>query len=98
MFSKGFLDVGFFVSLFDWPRTRATLAMMCANVTRVHVVGWGEQVLSDASAALAMATVEGRLMGSNSRFKSLSGYGDEELKQLTLLKLTAPPDLKETFE
>lgn len=55
-------------------------------------------MLSDARAALAMATVEGRLMESNSRFKSLSGYGDEELKQLTLLKLTAPPDLEETFE
>lgn len=45
-----------------------------------------------------MANVEGRLMESNLQFEALSGYSKEELKQLTLLGLTAPSDLQVTFE
>lgn len=44
-----------------------------------------------------MATVEGRLIESNLQFEALSGHCSDELKQLTLLSLTAPSDLQETF-
>lgn len=44
-----------------------------------------------------MATVEGRLIESNLQFEALSGYLNDEIKQLTLLSLTAPSDLQETF-
>lgn len=55
------------------------------------------QVFAHASVALAMANVEGRLVESNLQFEALSGYSKDELKQLTLLSLTAPSDLQETF-
>ena len=55
------------------------------------------QVFAHASVALAMATVEGRLIESNLQFEALSGYLNDEIKQLTLLSLTAPSDLQETF-
>lgn len=56
------------------------------------------QVFAHAIVALVMANVEGRVMESNLQFERLSGYSGEELKQLTLLSLTAPSDLQETFE
>ncbi|CBJ28007.1 conserved unknown protein [Ectocarpus siliculosus] len=56
-----------------------------------------KQVFAHASVALAMATVEGRLIESNLQFEALSGHRNEELKQLTLLSLTAPSELQETF-
>lgn len=60
--------------------------------------GGGRQVFAHASVALAMATVEGRLIESNLQFEALSGHRKDELKQLTLLSLTAPLDLQETFQ
>ncbi|CAM9954080.1 unnamed protein product [Hapterophycus canaliculatus] len=57
-----------------------------------------KQVFAHASVALAMATVEGRLIESNLQFEALSGHRNDELKQLTLLSLTAPSDLQKTFE
>ncbi|CAB1099224.1 unnamed protein product [Ectocarpus sp. CCAP 1310/34] len=57
-----------------------------------------KQVFAHASVALAMATVEGRLIESNLQFEALSGHRNEELKQLTLLSLTAPSELQETFQ
>ncbi|CAM9940665.1 unnamed protein product, partial [Choristocarpus tenellus] len=46
---------------------------------------------------MAVATVEGRLVNCNKRFEELSGYTKAELSQLTLLNLTAPSELQETF-
>lgn len=64
-----------------------------------YVIGrGGGQVFAHASVALAMATVEGRLIESNLQFEALSGHRKDELKQLTLLSLTAPSDLQETFQ
>ncbi|CAM9244033.1 unnamed protein product [Ectocarpus sp. 13 AM-2016] len=57
-----------------------------------------KQVFAHASVALAMATVEGRLIESNLQFEALSGHRNEELKQLTLLSLTAPSELQQTFQ
>lgn len=45
-----------------------------------------------------MANVEGRLIESNLQFEASSGYSKDELRQLTLLSLTAPSDLHNTFE
>lgn len=64
----------------------------------VCVLGGGGQVFAHASVALAMATVEGRLIESNLQFEALSGHRKDELKQLTLLSLTAPSDVQETFQ
>mmetsp|Transcript_31045 Transcript_31045/g.41023 ORF Transcript_31045/g.41023 Transcript_31045/m.41023 type:complete len:469 (+) Transcript_31045:295-1701(+) len=55
------------------------------------------QIFNNAGLAAAIASLDGRIVDSNNKFQSLTGYAKEEVLKLTLFNLAAPHDLQRMF-